>query len=160
MMMYLLAIGAPAYNISPASWNAFSRPTMEFENFTYISGADPLFVHQYSHAWFDFRNRRDQYANYFLNSAIATEAHRQFCYSIRWRFRLRFAPRLSGLGWSSRDRTYRWHGCPLRRRRIDSVPAQGDDRVPSQSLQQVWPGSLEAVWICGRLQPSHRLDRC
>ena len=86
MMMYLLAIGAPAYNISPASWNAFSRPTMEFENFTYISGADPLFVHQYSHAWFDFRNRRDQYANYFLNSAIATEAHRQFCYSIRWRF--------------------------------------------------------------------------
>lgn len=86
MMMYLLAIGAPAYNISPTSWNAFSRPTMEFEGYTYISGADPLFVHQYSHAWFDFRNQRDQYANYFLNSAIATEAHKQFCLSIRWRF--------------------------------------------------------------------------
>jgi hypothetical protein len=86
MMMYLLAIGAPAYNISPSSWNAFSRPIMEFEDYSYISGPDPLFVHQYSHAWFDFRNLRDQYANYFSNSAIATEAHRQFCYSIRWRF--------------------------------------------------------------------------
>ena len=65
MMMYLLAIGAPAYNISPSSWNAFSRPIMEFEDYSYISGPDPLFVHQYSHAWFDFRNQRDQYANYF-----------------------------------------------------------------------------------------------
>ena len=72
MMMYLLAIGAPAYNIRPSSWDAFSRPTMEFEGYSYISGADPLFVHQYSHAWFDFRNQRDQYANYFLNSTVAT----------------------------------------------------------------------------------------
>ncbi len=86
MMMYLLAIGAPAYNISPAAWDAFSRPRQEFEGYTYISGADPLFVHQYSHAWFDFRNQRDQYANYFQNSAIATQVHKQFCLSIRWRY--------------------------------------------------------------------------
>ena len=86
MMMYLLAMGAPVYNISPTSWNAFSRPTMEFEGYTYISAADPLFVHQYSHAWFDFRNVRDAYANYFQNSAIATYAHKLFCLSIRWRF--------------------------------------------------------------------------
>jgi hypothetical protein len=86
MMMYLLAIGAPTYNISPSSWDDFSRPSMEFEGYTYISAADPLFVHQYSHAWFDFRNLRDQYANYFQNSAIATYAHKLFCLSIRWRF--------------------------------------------------------------------------
>ena len=86
MMMYLLAIGAPAYSINPQSWNDFSRPTMEFEGYSYISAADPLFVHQYSHAWFDFRNVRDQYANYFQNSAIATYAHKLFCQSIRWRF--------------------------------------------------------------------------
>ena len=86
MMMYLLAIGAPANNIDPTSWNAFSRPVMEFEGYSYISAADPLFVHQYSHAWFDFRNVRDQYANYFQNSAIATYAHKLFCESIRWRF--------------------------------------------------------------------------
>jgi hypothetical protein len=86
MMMYLLAIGAPVNNISPSSWDAFSRPTMEFEGYSYISGPDPLFVHQYSHAWFDFRNVRDQYANYFQNSAVATYAHKLFCLSIRWRF--------------------------------------------------------------------------
>jgi hypothetical protein len=86
MMMYLLAIGAPTFNISPASWNDFSRPKMEFDGYTWISAADPLFVHQYSHAWFDFRNVRDQYTNYFQNSAIATYAHKLFCLSIRWRF--------------------------------------------------------------------------
>jgi hypothetical protein len=86
MMMYLLAIGAPVYNIAPSSWNAFSRPMMEFEGYRWIGAADPLFVHQYSHAWFDFRNVRDQYANYFQNSAIATYAHKLFCLSLRWRF--------------------------------------------------------------------------
>jgi hypothetical protein len=86
MMMYLLAIGAPANNIDPSSWNAFSRPMMEFDGYRWISGPDPLFVHQYSHAWFDFRNVRDQYANYFQNSAIATYTHKLFCQSLRWRF--------------------------------------------------------------------------
>lgn len=86
MMMYLLAIGAPANNISPTSWDAFSRPIMEFEGYKYISGADPLFVHQYSHAWFDFRNVHDKYANYFQNSMVATYAHKLFCLSLRWRF--------------------------------------------------------------------------
>jgi hypothetical protein len=86
MMMYLLAIGAPANNIPASSWDAFSRPIMEFEGYRWISGADPLFVHQYSHAWFDFRNVRDQYANYFQNSVIATYTHKLFCESLRWRF--------------------------------------------------------------------------
>ncbi len=86
MMMYLLAIAAPIYNISPSSWDAFARPTQEFEGYSYISGPDPLFVHQYSHAWFDFRNQRDAYANYFENSATATYVHQLFCRSLRWRF--------------------------------------------------------------------------
>ena len=30
-------------------------------------------------AWFDFRNRRDRYADYFQNSVTATEVHRRFC---------------------------------------------------------------------------------
>jgi hypothetical protein len=55
---------------------------MHFEDFTYISAADPLFVHQYSHAWFDFRHKRDKYANYFQNSITATRAHEAFCISL------------------------------------------------------------------------------
>jgi hypothetical protein len=86
MMMYLLAIAAPIYNISPSSWDAIRRPTIEYEGYTYISGNDPLFVHQFSHAWFDFRNQHDQYADYFKNSTIATYVHKLFCISLRWRF--------------------------------------------------------------------------
>jgi hypothetical protein len=86
MMMYLLAIAAPLWNIPASSWDAFSRPVQEFGGYQWISGTDPLFVHQFSHAWFDFRNQRDQYADYFRNSSIATYAHKLFCNSLRWRF--------------------------------------------------------------------------
>ncbi len=86
MMMYLLAMAAPTFNLPPSSWDAFSRPVMQYSGYSYISGNDPLFVHQYSHAWFDFRNQRDAYADYFRNSAIATYVHKQFCNSLRWRF--------------------------------------------------------------------------
>lgn len=86
MMMYLLGIAAPIYNLPVSSWDAFLRPTQEFEGYSWIGSTDPLFVHQYSHAWFDFRSRRDRYADYFVNSATATRAHKLFCLSLRWRF--------------------------------------------------------------------------
>jgi hypothetical protein len=79
MMLYLLALGSPTHPIDPACWDAWSRPMMHYASFDYISAADPLFVHQYSHAWFDFRNKRDRYADYFANSITATRAHRAFC---------------------------------------------------------------------------------
>ncbi len=82
MMMYLLALGSPTHPIDAACWNAWARPVMHFEDFTYISAADPLFVHQYSHAWFDFRKKRDNFANYFENSITATLAHEAFCISL------------------------------------------------------------------------------
>ena len=82
MMLYLLAIGSPTYPVAPAYWNNFTRPVITYESYQYISGnADPLFTHQYSHAWFDFRNKSDAYANYFTNSVKATSAHRAFCIS-------------------------------------------------------------------------------
>jgi hypothetical protein len=40
-----------------------------------------LFTHQYSQAWFDFRGKRDGYADYFQNSVTATRAHKAFCLS-------------------------------------------------------------------------------
>jgi hypothetical protein len=79
MMIYLLALGSPTHPIDPACWDAWSRPIMHYDGFTYISADDPLFVHQYSHAWFDFRDKRDRYANYFVNSITATRAHEAFC---------------------------------------------------------------------------------
>lgn len=79
MMLYLLALGSPTHPIDPACWDAWSRPVMKYAGFEYISAADPLFVHQYSHAWFDFRYKRDKYADYFANSITATRAHEVFC---------------------------------------------------------------------------------
>lgn len=79
MMIYLLAIGSPTHPIQPEFWNAFTRPVVHYAGYDYISAGDPLFTHQFSHAWFDFRNRRDAYADYFENSVIATRAHKAFC---------------------------------------------------------------------------------
>jgi hypothetical protein len=83
MMLYLLAIGSPTHPIAPDSWSAFTRPPMTFGPYTYISGRDPLFVHQYSHAWFDFARQRDAFADYFSNSITATLAHKAFCLSLK-----------------------------------------------------------------------------
>lgn len=86
MMLYLLAIGSPTYPIPASSWDAWARPKISYQGLNYISGADPLFVHQYSHAWFDFRARQDAYADYFQNSVMATEAHRLFCIALQSQF--------------------------------------------------------------------------
>ncbi len=86
MMIYLLAIGSPSYPLSPETWNAWTRPTIHYQGLEYVSGNDPLFTHQYSHAFFDFRNQRDAYADYFQNSVKATKAHKLFCLSLRDKF--------------------------------------------------------------------------
>ncbi len=83
MMLYLLAIGSRSHPVPPSCWDAWTRPLMKFRNFEYISGRDPLFVHQYSHAWFDFARQRDNYANYFQNSITATRACRAFLETLK-----------------------------------------------------------------------------
>jgi hypothetical protein len=81
MMIYLLAIGSPTHPVTPEHWNSFSRPMIHYKGFDYIGGSDPIFTHQYSQAWFDFRGKRDAYADYFENSVTATRAHKAFCLS-------------------------------------------------------------------------------
>jgi hypothetical protein len=81
MMIYLLAIGSPTHPVAPEYWNHFTRPLIHYKGFDYIGGDDPLFTHQYSQAWYDFRDKRDAYANYFDNSVTATRAHKAFCLS-------------------------------------------------------------------------------
>jgi hypothetical protein len=82
MMMYLLGIGSPTYPLPPASWSAWSRQTYTYNGVTYISSGDPLFTHQFSHAWFDFRDKHDAFGDYFQNSVKATQAHKSFCLSL------------------------------------------------------------------------------
>ena len=86
MMIYLLGIGSPTNPVPPSSWDVWTRPVIRYQGIDFISGNDPIFTHQYSHAWFDFRRKHDTYANYFENSVKATKAHRLFCLSLRDRF--------------------------------------------------------------------------
>lgn len=86
MMLYLLAIGSPSHPMPAALWNNFTRPTIEYEGIKYISTRAPLFIHQYSHAFYDFRGKHDAYTDYFQNSVHATQAHKLFCLSLKDRF--------------------------------------------------------------------------
>ncbi len=126
MILYALAIGSPTRPIPASSWQAWSRPTMMYGELTYVSWADPLFVHQYSHAWIDFRGRREVTTgvDWFANSVTATRAHRAFCMSLSGEF-----PGYSALIWGitasdSRKGYVAWGG-PPRHEAIDGtvVPA-------------------------------------
>jgi hypothetical protein len=86
MMMYLLGLGSLTHPLSVEAWNAWKRTRFEYDGISYIGSFAPLFVHQYSQAWFDFRGKRDKYADYFQNSVSATEAHRRFCLELAKQF--------------------------------------------------------------------------
>jgi len=82
MMLYLLALGSTTNPVPASTWSAWARPSFTYQGLTYISSGAPLFTHQYSHAWFNFQNMRDAFADYFQNSITATTAHRLFCISL------------------------------------------------------------------------------
>jgi hypothetical protein len=111
MMIYLLAIGSPTHPVDARSWDAWTRPKITYQGIEYISGNDPIFTHQYSHAWFDFRNKRDAYANYFENSVKATKAHKLFCLSLHSRFP-DYSENLWGISASDYARGYTAWGGP------------------------------------------------
>jgi len=114
LMLYLLGIGSGTKPVPPSTWDAFKRPKLTYAGLTYITDrVAPLFIHQYSHAWFDFRNKRDKYANYFENSVTATEAHKRFCLSLRRQFK-DYQATLWGITSSDSANGYTaWGGPPL-----------------------------------------------
>ena len=112
MMIYLLAIGSPTRPVSPDTWKAWSRPVIKYQGLEYISGNDPIFTHQYSQAWYDFRGKHDAYADFFENSVKATKAHKLFCLSLHNRFP-DYSEDLWGISASDSAKGYRaWGGPP------------------------------------------------
>jgi hypothetical protein len=154
MILYLLAIGSPTHPISSASWEAWSRPVMTYTStandprstangprpttydlrstvpshtYTYVGGPDPLFVHQYSHAWVDFRGTREKRAlgvDWFANSVTATRAHKAFCLSLAATFP-GYTDTVWGISASDSRKGYVAWGGPPRHQAIDGtvVPA-------------------------------------
>lgn len=86
MMMYLLGMGSSSHPLPVRTWDAWKRITFEYDGLRYIGSYAPLFIHQYSQAWFDFRGKRDRYADYFQNSVTATDVHRRFCIELGSQF--------------------------------------------------------------------------
>jgi len=85
MILYILGLGA-ATNPLPAS--AWSRWTSSYIWATHYGLSfvqfPPLFGHEYSHGWIDFRHITDDYmssrgSTYFVNSRRATLANRAYC---------------------------------------------------------------------------------
>ena len=87
MILYVLALGSPTHPIDPAAWTEWTRTYTwnGFQGQDYVQFG-PLFGHQYSHLWIDFRGIQDAYMrqrgiDYFENSRRATLAHRAYAIS-------------------------------------------------------------------------------
>jgi hypothetical protein len=123
-ILYLLAIGSPAHPISPVSWSALWRDRYKYEGYSYFTTIGvPLFMHQYAHAWIDYRNRReirDDRIDYFENSITATLAHRSFCMNMSHEFP-GYGPNVWGISASDSAKGYLAWGGPPRDPAIDGT---------------------------------------
>jgi hypothetical protein len=123
-ILYLLAIGSPTHPIPAASWYAFWRDRYRYEGHSYFTTIGvPLFMHQYSHAWIDYRNRRENRGDridYFQNSVAATLAHRAFCMNLAHDFPA-FGPNVWGITASDSAKGYLAWGGPPRDPDIDGT---------------------------------------
>ena len=83
-IMYILALGSPTYPVDYTAWETWTsgyRWELHY-NQTYVN-FPPLFGHQYSHCWIDYRAIQDEYMRgkgitYFENSRRATLAQRAY----------------------------------------------------------------------------------
>lgn len=84
LLLYALGLGSPTHALNDASFPAWTG-TYQWENLYGIDFlyAGPLFIHQFSHAWIDFRGIRDCFmrekrCDYFENSRRATYVQREY----------------------------------------------------------------------------------
>ena len=84
LLLYILGLGSPTYPLPvesyPAWLSTYAWKTIYDHEFVY---AGPLFIHQLSHIWIDFRDIQDSYMrekglDYFENSRRATYVQREY----------------------------------------------------------------------------------
>lgn len=84
LLLYALALGSPTFGVPTDSYAAFTS-TYEWRAVEGLEQlyAGPLFIHQLSHLWIDFRGIQDDYTrgkgiDYFENSRRATLAQQRY----------------------------------------------------------------------------------
>lgn len=84
ILLYLLAMGSPSFPLPPTSYRHWTF-TYQWESIYGLNHlyAGPLFIHQFSHIWIDFRGLQDRFMrekglDYFENSRRATCLHREY----------------------------------------------------------------------------------
>jgi hypothetical protein len=84
MILYAMAVGSPTHPIAPESWQAWTSGYRwgRFHGQDFVQFG-PLFGHQYSHVWIDYRRIQDAYMrsrgiDYFENSRRATLSQRAY----------------------------------------------------------------------------------
>ena len=95
MFVNILALGAPKYPAPSSTWNAWTStygPFWRGKGATRRLAFAPLFGHQFSQIWIDFRSIRDAVMreagfDYFENSRRETYANRAYCIAnpMEWR---------------------------------------------------------------------------
>jgi hypothetical protein len=84
LLLYVLGLGSPTHPLPERSYKAWTRTyrwkKLYGHEFLY---AGPLFIHQLSHVWIDFRGMQDDYMrergiDYFENSRRATFVQQQY----------------------------------------------------------------------------------
>lgn len=82
LMLYILGVASPTFPVEASIYDNFKKPIADYgeiKNIVYTY-CGTLFTYQYSHAWIDFRNRKDENGiNWFENSIKATLANRKYC---------------------------------------------------------------------------------
>lgn len=85
MVLLIMAMGSPTHPLPAQAWDKWCS-TYTWEKFEGEENVqfDPLFGHQYSHVWIDFREIKDAYMrekgiDYFENSRRATLSNRNYC---------------------------------------------------------------------------------
>lgn len=85
MILILMAMGSPTHPIPENAWEQWcdTYHWMNFQGYEHVNFS-PLFGHQYSHMFIDFRGIQDRYMksrgiDYFENSRRATLSNRAYC---------------------------------------------------------------------------------
>ena len=83
-IMYVLAMGSPTFPIKAEGYRKWTATfkVKKIYGFDYLY-AGPMFIHQFSHMWIDFRGIKDDFNkragfDYFENSKTAAYIHRQY----------------------------------------------------------------------------------